>query len=155
LKYQYVWFLWASAFLVPWTLLYIVQPAMRRQMLEVSAATSLLGLTEPLFVPEYWNPPTLFELAQRTGFDIESLIFCFAIGGIAAVLYNAGAPALDARARSRTALRPAPLSPAGSGRALRRVLAALLLALEPDLSGHRRAGDRRRGKRLLPARPGA
>jgi len=88
LKYHYVWFFWASAFLVPWTLLYIVQPAIRRQMLEVSAATSLLGLTEPLFVPEYWNPPTLFELAQRTGFDIESLIFCFAIGGIAAVLYN-------------------------------------------------------------------
>ena len=46
------------------------------------------GLTEPIFVPEYWNPPSLFELAQRTGFDIESIIFSFAIGGIAAVLYN-------------------------------------------------------------------
>ena len=46
------------------------------------------GLTEPFFVPEYWNPPSLFELAQRTGFDIESVIFSFAIGGIAAVLYN-------------------------------------------------------------------
>lgn len=88
MKYHYVWFFWASALLVPWTLLYIAQPAMRRQMIEVSAATSLLGLTEPLFVPKYWNPPTLFDLAQRTGFDIESLIFCFAIGGIAAVLYN-------------------------------------------------------------------
>jgi len=47
-----------------------------------------LGLTEPLFVPAYWNPPSLFELAQRTGFDIESLIFSFAIGGIGAVLYD-------------------------------------------------------------------
>jgi hypothetical protein len=28
-------------------------------------------------------------LAQRTGFDIESLIFSFAIGGIGAVLYSA------------------------------------------------------------------
>ncbi len=46
------------------------------------------GLTEPIFVPEYWNPPSLFELAQQTGFDIESIIFSFAIGGIAAVLYN-------------------------------------------------------------------
>jgi hypothetical protein len=36
LKYHYVWFFWASAFLVLWTLLYI---------------------------------------AQRTGFDIERLIF--------------------------------------------------------------------------------
>lgn len=88
MKYQYVWLLWSSAFLVPWVLLYLGRPALRRQMLGVSAATSLLGLTEPLFVPEYWNPPSLFDLAQRTGFDIESLIFCFAIGGIGAALYN-------------------------------------------------------------------
>lgn len=53
-----------------------------------SLFTAPFGLTEPLFVPEYWNPPSLFDLAQRTGFDIESLIFCFAIGGIGAVLYN-------------------------------------------------------------------
>ncbi len=46
------------------------------------------GLTEPLFVPEYWSPPSLFDLALTTGFDIESLIFCFGIGGVGAVLYN-------------------------------------------------------------------
>lgn len=89
MKYHYAWLLWSSAFLVPWILLYVMKPAMRRQMLVVSAATSLLGLTEPLFVPEYWDPPSLFDLAQRTGFDIESLVFCFAIGGIGAALYNA------------------------------------------------------------------
>ncbi len=50
---QYVWLLWASAFLIPWALVY------------------------------WW-----FDLAENTGFDIESLIFCFGIGGIAAVLYN-------------------------------------------------------------------
>ena len=55
----------------------------------MSLWTSLFGLTEPLFVPEYWNPPSLFELARRTGFDIESLIFSFAIGGIGMMLYNA------------------------------------------------------------------
>ena len=53
-----------------------------------SAVMAPFGLTEPMFVPEYWNPPSLFELAQRTGFDIESVIFSFAIGGIAAVLHN-------------------------------------------------------------------
>ncbi len=57
-------------------------------MFVVSGWTSLLGLTEPLFVPSYWNPPSLFYLAQRTGFDIESLIFSFAIGGIAISLYD-------------------------------------------------------------------
>jgi hypothetical protein len=89
MKYHYVWLLWSSAFLVPWFALYIAARAFRREMLAVSLGTSLLGLTEPIFVPEYWNPPSLFELAQRTGFDIESLIFCFAIGGIGATAYNA------------------------------------------------------------------
>jgi hypothetical protein len=89
MNYHYVWLLWSSAFLVPWALLYAAWPAMRREMIQVSAATSLLGLTEPLFVPEYWNPPSLFDLASRTGFDLESLIFCFAVGGIGARLYNA------------------------------------------------------------------
>jgi hypothetical protein len=37
---------------------------------------------------EYWFPPSLFDLAEKTGFDIESLIFSFAIGGIGTVFYN-------------------------------------------------------------------
>jgi hypothetical protein len=57
-------------------------------MIWASLFTAPFGLTEPLFVPSYWNPPTLFDLAQRTGFDIESLIFCFGIGGVGAVLVN-------------------------------------------------------------------
>ena len=91
MKYHYVWLLWSAAFLVPWLALYIAARDFRPRMLRVSALTSLLGLTEPLFVPEYWNPPSLFELAQRTGFDIESLVFSFAIGGIGAVAYNLAA----------------------------------------------------------------
>jgi hypothetical protein len=86
---HYVWFIWASTFLIPWVVLFAAFPAQRRVMWWASVFTMPFGLTEPLFVPKYWNPPSLFDLAQRTGFDIESLIFCFAIGGTAAVLYNA------------------------------------------------------------------
>lgn len=85
---QYIWFLWAASFLIPWMLLYLLYPLHRRIMIQVSLATMPFGLTEPLFVPEYWSPPSLFDLARRTGFDIESLIFCFAIGGIGVMLYN-------------------------------------------------------------------
>jgi len=88
MKYHYAWLLWSSAFLVPWLVLYLAAKPFRREMLHLSLATMPLGLTEPLFVPEYWNPPSLFELTQRTGFDLESLIFSFAIGGIGAALYN-------------------------------------------------------------------
>lgn len=89
MKHQYVWLVWSSAFLLPWAALYVANPRLRRVMLRSSAVTMLFGITEPIFVPEYWNPPSLFELAHRTGFDIESLIFSFAIGGIGSVLYSA------------------------------------------------------------------
>lgn len=85
---HYVWLIWASAFLIPWLVIYAGLPRFRAQMLKASLWTSLLGLTEPLFVPSYWNPPSLFSLAQRTGFDIESLILGFAFGGIGIVLYH-------------------------------------------------------------------
>ncbi len=89
MKQHYVWLVWSSAFLIPWAALYLAKPALREVMLRASLTTMLFGLTEPIFVPEYWNPPSLFELAQRTGFDIESLIFSFALGGIGTVLYDA------------------------------------------------------------------
>jgi len=85
---QYAWLIWSLFFLMFWIILYLSKPAFRKEMLSISFGTMLLGFTEPLFVLEYWNPPTLFDLAQRTGFDIESLIFTFAIGGIGSVLYK-------------------------------------------------------------------
>lgn len=85
---SYVWFAWSVAFLIPWAFLWVSFPTQRKAMLWASLFTMPFGLTEPLFVPEYWNPPSLFGLAQTTGFDIESLIFCFGIGGVAAVVVN-------------------------------------------------------------------
>jgi hypothetical protein len=91
-SFRYVWLIWASSFLLPWTVVFVAWPALRRPMLWVSALTAPFGLTEPLFVPAYWNPPSLLDLAHRTGFDIESLIFCFAIGELAAAGYRVLAP---------------------------------------------------------------
>jgi hypothetical protein len=85
---QYIWLFWATAFLIPWLILYWWFPRYRAVMLKMSLITMLFGLTEPLFVPEYWSPPSLFNLAIKTGFDLESLIFCFGIGGVGAVFYN-------------------------------------------------------------------
>lgn len=88
MKYHYAWLIWSSAFLLPWLLLFALNPRHRSEMWWASVFMLPIGFTEPMFVPQYWSPPSLFELAQRTGFDIESFIFSFAIGGIGAVLYN-------------------------------------------------------------------
>src|SRR5512137_3218677 len=83
------WFVWSLILLAVWGIvIYILKSReIKREMLVVSLCTSLLGFTEPLFVPAYWNPPSLFDLAQNTGFDIESFIFSFAIGGLGYALY--------------------------------------------------------------------
>ena len=87
---QFAWLLWSLLLVGVWAVvcLFLKNRDARKEMLVVSLWTSLLGLTEPLFVPEYWNPPSLFDLAHRTGFDIESLIFSFAMGGIAVAIYD-------------------------------------------------------------------
>lgn len=86
----YAWFFWSIILLAVWAIVYfsLRSKESKREMLVVSLWTSLLGFTEPFFVPEYWGPPSLFKLALRTGFDIESLIFSFATGGIVVVLYE-------------------------------------------------------------------
>ena len=102
-RFHFVWLIWATAFLLPWLLLFIARPHLRRRMLLASALTAPFGLTEPVFVPAYWNPPSLFDLALRTGFDFESLVFCFAIGGLAASVYRSLAPSPDRTLGTTTA----------------------------------------------------
>ena len=85
---EYVWSIWSLIILALWAAIYLLKKGHRKEMLKMSLITMPFGLTEPLFVPEYWLPPSLFDLAQKTGLDIESSIFSFAIGGIGTVLYN-------------------------------------------------------------------
>tara|TARA_R110001583_G_scaffold43030_1_gene136790 strand:- start:5086 stop:5787 length:702 start_codon:yes stop_codon:yes gene_type:complete len=84
---EYVWFIWSFIILLIWLVVFLFKKGFRKEMLIMSIITMPFGLTEPLFVPEYWFPPTLFNLAEKTGFDIESLIFSFAIGGLGTILY--------------------------------------------------------------------
>lgn len=88
MRYHYVWLLWSLGFGAVWGVVFVANPGKRRAMWRTSLVTALFGVTEPLFVPEYWNPPSVFELARRTGFDIESFIFAFAVGGIGMILYT-------------------------------------------------------------------
>lgn len=87
---QYAWLIWSLMLLAVWFVVYLSlsNGESKQEMLAVSLWTSLLGLTEPLFVPEYWSPPSLFDLAVKTGFDLESFLFSFGVGGLAAAIYE-------------------------------------------------------------------
>lgn len=87
---HFAWFIWSLLFLLLWGVIYLTlkREDTKKAMLIVSVWTLLTGFTEPFFVPSYWYPPSLFDLAWRTGFDIESFIFAFAVAGIAFVVYD-------------------------------------------------------------------
>ena len=85
---QYTYFIWSLILLLIWLVVFIAQKSQRVKMLTMSIGTAPLGLSEPLFYPDYWFPPTLFRLGEATGFDIESLIFSFAVGGLASSLFG-------------------------------------------------------------------
>jgi Lycopene cyclase len=57
--------------------------AMLRELWWGSITCAALGFTEPLFVPSYWNPPSILRFWR---WDFESFPFCFAVGGITAVV---------------------------------------------------------------------
>ena len=84
----YPFLIWALILIGIWIILYILRKDLRKEMIISSLVALPFGLTEKLFVPNYWNPQTLFNLAARIGFDIESFLYAFAIGGVAAVLYE-------------------------------------------------------------------
>ncbi len=87
---HYAWLIWSVLLLVIWLAMYFLlrTKESKKEMLIVSFWTGLTGLTEPLFVPEYWSPPSLFNLNALTGFDIESVLWAFGVGGIVVVLYE-------------------------------------------------------------------
>lgn len=88
MKYEFAYLMGSLFLAVIWLGLFIALPKSRKKMIWVSFLTLPLGLTEPIFVPRYWVPPTLFDLADTYRIDLESFIFSFAIGGVASVIYE-------------------------------------------------------------------
>lgn len=87
-SWTYAYLILSTALFLVWVTAYLLRRDLNASMLRVSVWSALLGMTEPLFVPRYWNPFTIFDLAHRTGFDLESLLFSFAIGGVVFAAYD-------------------------------------------------------------------
>ena len=74
-------------FALVWLVLFIRHPALRACSLISGLLFLPAGLTQALFVPDYWDPKVIFKIGGR--FDLESLLFAFFTGGIASILYPA------------------------------------------------------------------
>lgn len=73
---------------IPWTIFFFLRKDLRKEMLWAGIIGMFLGFTNFLYVPEYWNPPTLFNLLDKIGFSIEDALNGIFNGGIAAVIFE-------------------------------------------------------------------
>ena len=83
---MYAYLAWVILLGVAWLAIYIIRKDLRKKMLATSLFFLPLGLTQPLFVPEYWNPIVIYKFLGL--FDLESLMHPFFIGGISGASYD-------------------------------------------------------------------
>jgi len=98
---QYAYFIGCLILLVVWLLFYISRKDLRKEIIFGSILALPFGFSEYLWVPEYWNPPSLFNLISNYGVGIESFLFFFLCGGIAAVVYEVIARKKTVRIRGK------------------------------------------------------
>lgn len=85
---RYVWLTWSGLFFLVWVVLFARYPRYRFLMGWSSLLAVPFGLSEPFFLLHYWHPPSLFNLTNTAHADLETFLFCFSIGGTAAVGYH-------------------------------------------------------------------
>ncbi len=72
---------------LPWLFIFFFRKDLRENLLFSSLVLMPFGITEYVFIPDYWNPPTIFEALKP--FSVEAFIFCFFAGGVVAAAYKA------------------------------------------------------------------
>jgi len=76
----------ALLFDAAWLACYIIGKRYRPQIIWGTVVTAPLALTSFLFVPQYWTPPSLFDLDTHIRVGIEDFLWAGAVGGIASVV---------------------------------------------------------------------
>jgi len=85
---QYAYFIGCLILFLFWLSFFVLRKDLRREIIFGSLLALPFGFIEYLFVPEYWNPPSFFNLIGKFGIGLESFFFFFTVGGIAAVIYE-------------------------------------------------------------------
>lgn len=73
---------------IPYFLIFLVRKDLRREMLFGGTLLLPFALLAPFYIPEYWDPPYLFDYIYPFKVGIEDFIFCFFVGGISAVIFE-------------------------------------------------------------------
>jgi len=85
-SYHYSYLVGVLIFWVAWVGSFILGRAYRSQIRWGTLIAAPMALTSLLFVPQYWTPPSLFDLDQKIRVGIEDFLWAAAVGGIASVV---------------------------------------------------------------------
>jgi len=84
--YHYSYFVGVIIFWVAWIVCFILARAYRSEIRWGTLVATPMALTSLLFVPQYWTPPSLFNLDLKIRVGIEDFLWAAAVGGIASAV---------------------------------------------------------------------
>jgi lycopene cyclase-like protein len=84
-SYHYSYLVGVGIFWIGWWVCFALAKSYRSQMRWGTLLAAPLAITSLLFVPQYWTPPSLFDLDQKIHVGIEDFLWAAAVGGMAAV----------------------------------------------------------------------
>src|SRR6266436_4945691 len=85
-NYHYSYLVGALIFGAAWLACYLLGRNYRAEIRWGTVISAPMALTSILFVPQYWTPPSLFNLDQKIRVGIEDFLWAAAVGGIASVV---------------------------------------------------------------------
>ncbi len=85
-NYHYSYLVGVLIFGAAWLACYVLGKSYRAEIRWGTLISAPMALTSILFVPQYWTPPSLFDLDQKIRVGIEDVLWAAAVGGIASVV---------------------------------------------------------------------
>lgn len=85
-NYHYAYLFGVLLFGAAWVACYVIGKNYRPEIRWGTLIAAPMALTSVLFVPQYWTPPSLFDLDIRFRVGIEDFLWAASVGGIASVI---------------------------------------------------------------------
>jgi hypothetical protein len=84
--YHYSYLIGTLLFVAAWMVCLIAGKRFQPQSAWGALVSAPFAITSILFIPQYWTPPSLFDLDARYKVGIEDFLWAGAVGGIASVI---------------------------------------------------------------------
>lgn len=85
-NYHYAYLVGVLIFGAAWLVCYVAGKKYRAEIRWGTLIAAPMALTSILFIPQYWTPPSLFDLDNKIRVGIEDVLWAAEVGGMASVV---------------------------------------------------------------------